>query len=137
MWSQVCDLECSDAEGWRADHGGQFSFRAQKVDPVPRRLVDKDLLAAHAVHDVVAEPGPGRAHLLDRCSISATLSRARFQSPGSGFLPSGIGRDAPPARPAALRASCRSPRESMAKPSPGCIATLKPKLLWQLREDGS
>jgi lactoylglutathione lyase len=87
--------------------------RLEQLDRIAGRILDQDLAAAAAADDLVAEA--------DSASRSATSSCMRFQPPGSGMRPSGVGWAAPPGPPGEFSSSRRSPRESTANPGAGCI----------------
>jgi hypothetical protein len=78
---------------------GEGRFRQrwfEELDRVAGRVLEQDLLAAHAGDDVVAEEGAGCAQLFDKAARSDTSSENRFQPPGSGCVPSGIACPPPP-----------------------------------------
>ena len=99
--------------------------RLEQFHHVAGGILAEDLPPARAVDDVVAERHPLRAQRVTKPARSVTCSTNRFQPPGSGFLPSGIGFAAEARGPASH--SVRSSRATIAIAGPNCCRSVKPR----------
>ena len=97
----------------------------EELDRVAGGIVEQDLPAARAADDVVAEVSPAARSRSTSPARSSTIRWMRFQPPGWGVRPSGIGRPAELAGPLSNRR--RWPRTTSANAGAALERSSKPK----------